>query len=140
MNENKYKEFDLLNTYLKFNYKTYKINEIKLYVNDIYICRIGYHSYYIYKKIYDVNFKVIKSIKDIDLDKILVDVFSFDSIKDGLKIVLYTKLYNLNKEKNKVVIPSNNIIEKKEMSYIMNNEQSTILDDEQLNILNWLNN
>ena len=146
MNEKNYKNYDLLNTYIKFNYKCFKINEIKLYINNIYICKIGYFSYYIYKKIYDVNYKEITKIKDLNLDNIITEEYNYDNIKDALKIKIYSKLYDQNKTihnpiLNRVInIPSNEILLKKETSYSINNQSSTILDDEQLNVLNWLNN
>lgn len=146
INEKKYNDNDLLNDYLKYNYRIFKINEMKLYINNIYICKIGFFSFYIYKQIYDVNYKKITKIKDINLDNIKIEEYNYDGIKDALKINLYTYLYDSNKTirnsiHDKVInIPSNDILYKKETSYSIINQSSTVLNEDELNVLDWLNN
>lgn len=146
MNEKNYKEYDLLNNYIKFNYKCFKINEIKLYINNIYICKIGYFSYYVYKKIYDIDYRKIKKINNLNLDNIIIEEYNYDSVKDALKINIYSKLYDSNKTIHNTILDKvinisyDEILFKKETSYSINNQSSTILNDEQLNVLNWLNN
>jgi hypothetical protein len=56
MNKDKCKDFDLLNNYIKFNLQNIKFTEVKLYVNNNYIIKIGIYSFYIYKDLFDVNY------------------------------------------------------------------------------------
>ena len=56
INKDKCKDYDLLNNYIKFNLKNIKFSEVKLYLNNNYIVRIGFESYNIYKDLIDVNY------------------------------------------------------------------------------------
>ena len=151
MNKDKYKENDLLNNYIKFNLKNLKFSEVKLYINNNYIVRIGFENYYIYKEIVDVNYQQITDIKKIDLENYYVeDYYHFNYGNDGIIIKLYTNLYLKNnkilplkvetvkKEIEPVKIEDEKIIEKS--SILIENEKSTILNDDELDVLNWLNN
>ena len=55
MNDDNNKEIEYLNKYLNYNLKTLKFNELKLYVNNIYIIKIGFHHHHLYKKLIDTN-------------------------------------------------------------------------------------
>lgn len=107
INENKNRENDLLNSYLNFNYKFCKFNELKLYVNNIYIIKIGFHHHHLYKKLLDVNYQQIKDINKINIDNyVIVDYYKYNYGNDAIIIKLYTELY-LKNNKIKEVEPPN---------------------------------
>ena len=100
INDDKIKEIEFLNKYLNFNYKHLKFNEVKLYVNNIYIIKIGFHHHHLYKKLIDVNYQVIKDINKIDTDNyIIVDYYKYNYGNDAIIIKLYTELYIKNNKK-----------------------------------------
>lgn len=163
MNKDKCKDFDLLNNYIKFNLQNIKFTEVKLYVNNNYIIKIGIYSFYIYKDLFDVNYQLITDIKKIDIENYIVDDYYSNYYgNDGVIIRLYSYLYLKNNNnmprqtteiehkeiEHKEIEYNNNItteyikIENIEKSTILNeneNVNSTILENE-LDILNWINN
>ena len=97
INDDKSKEIEFLNSYLNYNLKTLKFNELKLYVNNIYIIKIGFHHHHLYKKITDVNYQQIKDISKINIDNyVIVDYYRYNYGNDGVIIKLYTDLYIKN--------------------------------------------
>ena len=151
VNEKRYLHYELLNDYIKFNLKCVKFSEVKLYLNNNYIIKIGFESYYIYKNLTDVNYQLITDIKKIDLDNYKIeDYYHYNYGNDAIIIKLYSHLYlknnnikilPLNIEGNK----NNNIIEflppnDREQDEIIENEKSTVLSENELDVLNWLNN
>ena len=163
INENKYKSYDLLNNYIKFNLKCLKFSEVKLYLNNNYIIKIGFESYYIYKNLIDVNYQIINDIKKIDYNNYKIEDYYHNIYgNDAIIIKLYSNLYlkkeilpgNITeqKEDNKIIEfePLNveeqvdnkvslNVSVNVDKSFIIN-EKSTILNDDELDVLNWLNN
>jgi hypothetical protein len=149
MNDNKNLDCDLLNNYNKFNLKLLKITELKLYINNKYISKFCFHSHYIYNQIVDINYKPINKIDLLNLDNIDIEFYSsingYNIDKNCIKIYIYSNLYL---EKNIKSIPEKKQIQiiekiddfKIDNSYILNNEPSTILNEDELNVLNWLNN
>ena len=96
-NDDKSKENDLLNSYLNYNYKFLKFNELKLYVNNIYIIKIGFHSHHQYKKLIDFNYQQIKDINKINIDNyVIVDYYRYNYGNDGIILWLFTELYLKN--------------------------------------------
>jgi hypothetical protein len=117
MNDDKNRENDLLNKYLNYNYKNLKFNELKLYLNNIYIIKIGFHHHHLYKKLIDINYQVIKDINKIDVDNyIIVDYYKYQYGNDAIIIKVYTELYKKNNKIKEVSLNvpvniENNIIE-----------------------------
>ena len=149
MNNNKNLEFDLLNNYNKFNMKMLKLTELKLYINNKLISKFCFHSHHIYNQIYDINYKPIKTIDLLDLDNIDIEFYSsingFNIDKNCVKIYIYSNLYLKKNKKEPPIKPEIKIIDKIEdikidTTYITNNEPSTILNEDELNVLSWLNN
>jgi len=56
INKDKFKDYDILNNFIKYNLKYLKFSEVKLYLNNNYIIKIGFESYYIYKNLIDLNY------------------------------------------------------------------------------------
>ena len=56
INKDKNKEYELLNNFIKFNLKILKYSQVKLYINNIYIIKIGFYSYHLYKDLIDINY------------------------------------------------------------------------------------
>lgn len=150
INENKYKHYDLLNNYNNFNMKMLKFNELKLYINNILISKFTVYSYIIYKKIIDTDYKIITKINSLNLD--IIDIEFYTSIynegyfndKNCIKIYIYSNMYlqKYKKIDNKIEDKIEDKIENKieESSIIINQPiNSTILNEDELNILNWLN-
>ena len=151
MNDNKNKDDDLLNNYNKFNMKMLKIRELKLYINNKYIANMNNYSHYIYNKIFDINYKLIDKINLLNLNDFDIEIYNgfngYYKDKNCIKIYIYSNLYLESKkkvilEKSQIKIIEDKIEDIKIInhSYIMNNETSTILNEEELNVLDWLNN
>jgi len=149
MNEKKNLDCDLLNNYNKFNLKLLKITELKLYINNKYISKFCFHSNYIYNQIVDINYKPIKTLDLLDLENIDIEFYSsingYNTDRNCVKIYIYSNLYLKNKKKDIPEKPQIQIIEKIDdfkidTTYISNNEPSTILNEDELNVLDWLNN
>lgn len=144
MNDKKNLDCDLLNNYNKFNLKLLKITELKLYINNKYISKFCFHSNYIYNQIVDINYQPIKTIDLLNLDNIDIEFYSsingFKTDKNCVKIYIYSNLYLKNKKKEIPKKPEIQIIEKIEDFKIDSNQSSTILNENDLDILNWLNN
>lgn len=137
MNDDKYLNYSLLNNYNNYNIKTLKLNELKLYVNNKLTCKFNFYGHQVFNKIVDVNYQIITKINFLDLDNFDIEFYSniygINADKSNIKIFIYSNLYN----------KKNNIIDKPEIiedNYILNDEPSTILNEEELNILNWINN
>lgn len=144
MNDDKNKDDDLLNNYNKFNMKMLKLTELKLYINNKYISKFSFYSHYIYNQIIDINYKPIDKIDLLNLENIDIEFYSsingFKTDKNCIKIYIYSNLYL---ESNKKVIPEKpkiEIIEKLDDIKIKTNQSSTILNEDDLDIINWLNN
>ena len=149
MNENKNIDGDLLNNYNKFNLKLLKITELKLYINNKYISKFCFHSNYIYNQIIDINYKPIKTLDLLNLDNIDIEFYSsingYNIDKNCIKIYIYSNLYLQTNIKNIPEKKQIQIVEKVDdfkidNSYITNNEPSTVLNEDELNVLDWLNN
>jgi hypothetical protein len=149
MNNNKNLEFDLLNNYNKFNMKMLKLTELKLYINNKLISKFCFHSHYIYNQIVDINYKSIDKIDLLNLDNIDIEFYSsingFNVDKNCVKIYIYSNLYLEKNKKEPPIKQEIKIIDKIEdvvidNSYSINNEPSTVLDENELQIINWLNN
>lgn len=154
INENRFKHYDLLNNFNNFNMKMLKFNELKLYINNILISKFTCHSYIIYKKIIDTDYKIITKINSLNLD--IIDIEFYTSIynegyfndKNCVKLYIYSKKYlnvsnktDNNKSDNKInIISYNEILPEKETSYLINNQSSTVLNENEFNIIEWLNN
>lgn len=148
MNDNKNLDCDLLNNYNKFNLKLLKITELKLYINNKYIAKFCFHSHYIYNQIYDLNYKPIKTLDLLNLDNIDIEFYSsingYNIDKNCIKIYIYSNLYLESSKKEIPKKPEIQIIEKLEdlkidSTYITNNDPSTVLNEDELQIINWLN-
>ena len=149
MNDNKNLDCDLLNNYNKFNLKLLKITELKLYVNNKYISKFCFHSHYIYNQIIDINYQPIKTLKLLNLENIDIEFYSsingFKTDKNCIKIYIYSNLYLEKNKKEKIIDkPQIQIIEKIDdfkidTTYMSNNEPSTVLNEDELNVLDWLN-
>lgn len=144
MNDDKNKDDDLLNNYNKFNMKMLKLTELKLYINNKYISKFSFYSHYIYNQIYDINYQPIKTLKLLNLENIDIEFYSsingYFKDKSCIKIYIYSNLYL---ESNKKVIPEKSkieIIEKLDDIKIKTNQSSTVLNEDDLDIINWLNN
>jgi hypothetical protein len=149
MNNNKNLEFDLLNNYNKFNMKMLKLTELKLYINNKLISKFCFHSHHIYNQIVDINYKPIDKIDLLNLDNIDIEFYSsindFNVDKNCVKIYIYSNLYLEKNKKEPPIKQEIKIIDKIEdvvidNTYSINNEPSTILDENELQIINWLNN
>jgi hypothetical protein len=140
MNENKNIDPDLLNNYNKFNMKMLKISELKLYINNKLISKFCFYSHHVYKKIFDINFKPIKTLELLNLDDIYIEYYNsingYNFDKNCVKIYIYSNLYLQTKKKT--ILESNYKSIKIYDSYISNNEPSTVLNEEELNIMEWL--
>ena len=151
INKDKFKDYDILNNFIKYNLKYLKFSEVKLYLNNNYIIKIGFESYYIYKNLIDLNYQVITDIKKIDVDNYKIEDYYHNIYgNDAIIIKLYSNLY-LKKD----ILPGN-ITEQKEDIKIIEfeplnvqgqvdkssiiNEKSTILNEDELDIYNFLNN
>ena len=142
INEKCYMYYELLNNYLKFNIKSLKFSEVKIYLNNNYIIKIGFESYYIYKDLIDVNYQVIKDINKIDFKNYIIEDYYHNIYgNDAIIIKLYSHLYLKNNIKKEDVLP---LIKKEDVlpldNEIIYNEKSTILNDDDLDVLNWINN
>ena len=112
INKDKSKEYDLLNNYIKFNLKNLKLSEVKLYVNNNYIIKIGFESFYIYKNLVDINYQVITDIKKFNVENYYIDdYYNYNYGNDAIIIKLFTNLYLKN---NKIDIKKEEIDIKKE--------------------------
>ena len=148
LNNKRYLHQELLNDYIKFNLKCVKFSEVKLYLNNNYIIKIGFESYYIYKDLIDVNYQVITDINKIDINEYIIEDYYHNNYgNDAIIIKLYSHLYlkkNIKKEFEPVIVGQhkNNIIEflPPNDDNIIENENSTILSENELDVLNWLNN
>ena len=150
MNNNKNLDFDLLNNYNKFNMKMLKLTELKLYINNKLISKFCFHSHQIYNQIYDINYKPLKNLKDLNLDNIDIEFYSsvngYNFDRNCVKIYIYSNLYLEKNKKEPHIKPEIKIIDKIEdividtTTYISNNEPSTILNENELELINWLNN
>jgi hypothetical protein len=152
MNDNKNLDYDLLNNFNKFNMKMLKLTEIKIYINNKIIAKFNFYAHHVYNNIMDIDFKQIKKINLLNLDKIDIEFYTsingFFKDKNCIKIYIYSKKYlnvlvktDNNKSIDKInIIPNNEILPEKETSYLINNQSSTVLNDEELNILDWINN
>ena len=143
MNEDKTKDFKLLNNFNNFNLKTLKLTEIKLYINNILISKFNIYAHQIYNDIKDIDMRPIKKIDLLNLDNIDIEfytsLYGYFYEKNCIKIYIYSNLYLQKKnEKKKDKIIEDVIIDK--IDDIIINEPSTILDENELDIINWLNN
>lgn len=149
MNDNKNLDYSLLNNYNKFNMKMLKLTELKLYVNNKYISKMCFYSHYIYNQIYDINYKPIDKIDLLNLDNIDIEFYSsingYYNEKSCIKIYIYSNLYLQTNKKEAPVKPEIKIIDKIgdikiDSTYILNNEPSTVLNEDDIQLINWLNN
>lgn len=135
LNNNKKQENKLLNEYYKYNFKKLKINEFKLFINNIYIIKIAFHSYTIINFPIDINFQLIIDIDKINLDSIKIDdYYNYNFINDGIIIKLYTHLYLKSLLKKEVVI------KKKEEKNNIEQEVIIQFDNNELELFDFLNN
>ena len=147
INEKRYLHYELLNDYIKFNLKCLKFSEVKIYLNNNYIIKIGFESYYIYKDLIDVNYQVIKDINKIDFYNYIIEDYYHNIYgNDAIIIKLYSHLYLKNNIKKEEV--SRNIVVNEIIDFLPpnvsdqddNNEKSTELSENELDVLNWINN
>ena len=145
MNENNFKDFDLLNNFNNFNMKTLKLTEIKLHINNILISKFNMYAHQVYNEIKDIDMRPIKKINLLNLENIDIEFYSsingYFNEKSCIKIFIYSNLYL---QKNKPLIEKEIIIDKIDDIIIdtssINNEPSTKLEEDELNIIEWLNN
>lgn len=97
INNNKHKDFDLLNDINKFNNKILKITELKLYINNKIISKFNFYAHYIYNQILDINYQPIKKINLLNLENIDIEFYSsiygYNKDKNCIKIYIYSNLY-----------------------------------------------
>lgn len=97
MNQDNFKDFDLLNNFNNFNMKTLKLTEIKLHINNILISKFNMYAHHIYNEIKDIDLKPIKKINLLNLENIDIEfytsLYGYFNEKNCIKIFIYSNLY-----------------------------------------------